>query len=81
MLLYFVAFSLDVAGVPESRIVLASFSFVWCLKFYQFLRAFESVGTYIIMVQKMASILDKDYLSSTIETVPYSIFHWYPEGK
>ena len=56
MFLYYFGITLDFAGSSDSRYVLAIVTFIWCLKFYQFLRAFESVGTYIIMVQKMVCI-------------------------
>ena len=57
MILYYISFGLDLAGFSESRYLFAVFSLVWCLKFYQLLRAFESVGLYIIIMQKMVRIL------------------------
>jgi len=74
MLIYYIGFCLNVAKIPESRIVFATFSFIWCLKFYQFLRAFESVGTYIIIVQKMLPQLGNFSLVALIALIGYGIF-------
>ena len=63
MVLYFFAFCVPVNG---SRYLFALFSFVWCLKFYQFLRKFKSVGTYIIIVQKMVGVIFFCYKNNSL---------------
>ena len=55
LFLYFVAFGLQLCGIKESRFILSIFAFIWSVKFYQFLRKFESLGIYIILVEKMVS--------------------------
>jgi len=71
MVLYFFAFCVPVNG---SRYLFALFSFVWCLKFYQFLRKFKSVGTYIIIVQKMIPHFWNFGLVGLVPLIGYGIF-------
>jgi len=71
MVLYFVSFSVPIKG---SRYLFALFSFVWCFKFYQFLRKFKSVGTYIIIVQKMVPHFWNFGLVGLVPLVGYGIF-------
>jgi len=74
LLIYYVAFILDVTGVPESRILFSTFTFVWCLKFYQYLRAFESLGTYIILIQKMLPHLGNFIVIALVAMIGYGVF-------
>jgi len=74
LLIYYVAFILDVTGVPESRILFSTFTFVWCLKFYQYLRAFESLGTYIILIQKMLPHLGNFIVIALVGMIGYGVF-------
>ena len=75
MVLYYVAFSLELGGaVQASRLLFSTFTFIWCLKFYQFLRAFQSLGTYIILVQKMLLHLNNFLIVAGIAVVSYGVF-------
>ena len=75
MMIYYLAFILDSAGViSASRLLFSTFTFIWCLKFYQFLRAFESLGTYIILVQKMLPQLGNFAIVALIAIISYGVF-------
>ena len=75
IIIYYVAFSLECSGVVQtSRLFFSTFTFIWCLKFYQFLRAFESLGTYIILVQKMLLHLKNFVIVASIAIVSYGVF-------
>ena len=75
MMLYYVAFFLECAGVINaSHLLFSTFTFIWCLKFYQFLRAFESLGTYIILVQKMLPQLGNFAIVALIAIISYGVF-------
>ena len=73
--IYYLAFLLECAGVVNaSRLLFSIFTFIWCLKFYQFLRAFESLGTYIILVQKMLPQLGNFAIVALIAIISYGVF-------
>ena len=75
MVIYYIAFILECAGVINaSRLLFSTFTFIWCLKFYQFLRAFESLGTYIILVQKMLPQLGNFAIVAIIAIISYGVF-------
>ena len=75
MMLYYLAFLLECAGVINvSRLLFSTFTFIWCLKFYQFLRAFESLGIYIILVQKMLPQLGNFAIVAAIAIISYGVF-------
>ena len=75
MMIYYIAFILECAGVINaSRLLFSIFTFIWCLKFYQFLRAFESLGTYIILVQKMLPQLGNFSIVALIAIISYGVF-------
>ena len=75
MIIYYIAFCLERSGVVQtSRLFFSTFTFIWCLKFYQFLRAFESLGTYIILVQKMLLHLKNFIIVASIAIVSYGVF-------
>ena len=75
MMLYYIAFFLECAGVINaSRLLFSTFTFIWCLKFYQFLRAFESLGAYIILVQKMLPQLGNFAIVAVIAIISYGVF-------
>ena len=75
MVIYYIAFILECAGVINaSRLLFSIFTFIWCLKFYQFLRAFESLGTYIILVQKMLPQLGNFAIVALIAIISYGVF-------
>ena len=75
MMLYYIAFCLEcVSIINASRLLLSTFTFIWCLKFYQFLRAFKSLGTYIILVQKMLPQLSNFAIVAVIAIVSYGVF-------
>ena len=75
MVIYYIAFILECAGVINaSRLLFSTFTFIWCLKFYQFLRAFESLGTYIILVQKMLPQLGNFAIVALIAIISYGVF-------
>ena len=75
MMLYYTAFSLELAGALNGGNLLFSvFSFIWCLKFYQFLRAFESLGTYIILVQEMVPHLGNFAIVAMVAIISYGVF-------
>ena len=75
MALYFTAFGLECGGVVSvSHLLFSTFSFIWCLKFYQFLRAFESLGIYIILVQKMLPQLTNFAVVAFVAIISYGVF-------
>lgn len=75
ILVYFVAFTLEWAGFRHSaHRMFSAFSFIWCLKFYQFLRAFEALGTYIILVQKMLPQLGYFAIVAGVAIISYGVF-------
>ena len=75
MVIYYIAFILECAGVINaSHLLFSIFTFIWCLKFYQFLRAFESLGTYIILVQKMLPQLGNFAIVALIAIISYGVF-------
>ena len=75
MAIYYTSFSLECGGATKtSRLFLSTFTVIWCLKFYQFLRAFESLGTYIILVQRMLRHLRNFVIVAAIAVISYGVF-------